>query len=136
MTEREIQILIYEKYSENYHIFPNVYFYNWESDLLMIHKINFDTVEIEIKRNIVDYYKDFDKPKHDKLINKKGERPGKFYFALLDHLVVKLPKYAGLIFINSNKVKINCQAPTISLKKAKREDINFLNEKMYHKFWR
>ena len=83
---------------------PNIYFYDWESDLLHLDPNGY-TIEIEIKTSKADYGADVVKKwqKHQHLANGEGATPNFFYFAVPESLPVEdLPSYAGLIRVAGN----------------------------------
>ena len=112
MNESRIQNLLIEK--ENVFSFMqlvacNVYFYQWESDVLMIDKSGL-AIEFEIKISKWDYLKDKDKfAKHRALASAKNfsDIPSKFYYVVLDEFVkdVLVEDYCGLIVVSGSGMK-------------------------------
>lgn len=113
MTEKQVFNSIQVKYQNIYRlIIPNIYFYNWESDIFCLDKDNLIT-EIETKVSKWDYLKDFQNKvdKHDQIENGRDYNriPNKFIFAVDEKFVDKIdmPDYAGLIVIHQKGMQFN-----------------------------
>jgi len=104
MTSKYITDGLYDIYrnSDSY-AFKNIYYFLWESDLLVITKSGY-VWEIEVKVSKSDYKADFKKRistlryKHD-LMKKGIQGANRFYFAAPAGLIKpeELPPYCGLI---------------------------------------
>ena len=109
MTEKDIQKLLVRKYNgERNHkiLLPNVYFFNWESDLLSVTQSN-NLWEFEIKCSRHDYKNDFKKTEKHKqftLLNNIDTIPNRFYYVAPEGLITvdDVPEYAGLIIVKKN----------------------------------
>ncbi len=145
MTASDLITDLSKKFSSNY-VFPNIYYFAWESDLLIITRSGY-VWEIEVKVSKSDYKADFNKRlpyfiegnsyKHNILSNKKGNIPNRFYFAAPAGIIdtKTLPKYCGLIEYNVMH-RIVKQAPILH----RNDVINYklLFERMYwrhHDLW-
>lgn len=107
MNERDIQAALYDWracVAPSPPMIPNVYFYQWESDLLYISRAGYVT-EFEVKLTRSDFRADFKKvARHDRLKSGGPGRPKFFYYATPKGLVLpdEVPAYAGLIYIESS----------------------------------
>lgn len=105
-TERSIQkLLITDLMQKKHHklVIPNIYLFNWESDLLSIDSDNC-IHEFEIKCSKWDYQNDFKKEEKHKLLNDltdTGAIPNYFWYVATEDFVngIVLPDYAGLIVV-------------------------------------
>jgi len=122
-------------------IVPNIYIYNWESDLLALNKDSKYITEYEIKISRSDFKADFKKQDKHTLIsdgyNYKcnfSQIPNYFYYVTTPGLLNKneLPEYAGLIECGLG-IKIIKKAPL--LHKEKQELLEQLLRKIYFKYW-
>lgn len=137
-------------------VIPNFYLGLYECDVFSITRSGF-TCEYEIKVDINDFKKDFEKSnfkrafvkygngikikKHDLI--KEGIRTNKFYFVTPPGLIDKseLPEYAGwMVFgkykTNSDELYTIKEAPVLSKNKwnIKKDVPRFLADKLYHRY--
>lgn len=134
---------LYKYYCDRYFpIVPNIYIYNWESDILMKNKENNYITEYEIKISRSDFKADFKKiKKHQLLLDSytykfSAELPNYFYYATPPGLLNKseIPKYAGLIEAGIT-CKIIKKAPLIHNDEIDQSDKTKMLEKIYQKYW-
>ncbi len=102
MNEKLVQRYLKKWLFRNSHIyiFPNVYAWSWESDLISLTRFGY-SYEYEIKLDYHDFVKDFNKhQKHDKL-RIGQECPNYFSYVVPSELVLPedIPEYCGLIYI-------------------------------------
>jgi len=142
MTGEYVTDRLYNIHRLDNYAFKNIYYFNWESDLLVITKSGY-VWEIEVKISRSDFKADFNKRIPGKLINGKIITykheaiktgiygPNRFYFAAPAGLIKpeELPSYCGLIedpFFHTAK-----KAPIIH----KRDVINY--KALFHTtYWR
>lgn len=144
-TEQSIIGVLERKYRDNskYYL-SNVYVFkhNWESDFFIVRQNGY-CIEFEIKISRTDFFND--KKKVDKhLILETGKsiryniqeqhdfKPNKFYYVVPDNLITvdEIPKYAGLLYIDSfNQIITLKEAPFLHKNK-----LNF-NDKFVNKFY-
>ena len=86
IDEPLIQEILYNYYLQGYQLFPNIYIYPWESDLLVVSRAGYVT-EIEIKISKKDFRADFKKAeKHQGL--ERGERePSENELRMINHSI-------------------------------------------------
>lgn len=136
---RKLYTYLFSKY---YPIAPNVYIYNWESDLLAINKETGYITEYEIKISRADFKADFKKNKKHEMLEKsfksKNEKdlPNHFYYVTSPGLLDKseIPSYAGLIEIGSS-VRFLKRAPILHKNKIDNGFEIQLLTKVYYKYW-
>lgn len=137
MNEGNIQFAIHnyrQWISSSPLMVPNIFLWNWESDLLYLTNCNY-AVEWEIKLSRSDFRADFQKQyKHNVLAGKYHPvGPSEFYFACPQGLIDKneVPEYAGLVWVNPDKCHVyNDFAYDISVvKKAPRRKTVKLTDK-------
>lgn len=138
VNSKELTQRIYWKiYGSYFPIVPNVYIYNWESDILAVNINSKYITEYEIKISKSDFKADFKKKNKHQLLtskNKKESCPNYFYYVSPPGLIDKkdIPDYAGLIEIGK-EVKYIKRAKLLHNKKS---DVNYqLLMKAYYKFW-
>ncbi len=92
---------------------PNVYLFNWESDLISLSSVEM-IYEFEVKLTVADFQKDFEKEKHLHLSGTgttvvmdgterhylDGNVPSKFYYVMPYEMVnpEEVPEYAGILY--------------------------------------
>lgn len=135
MTEKEAIKAIEIHYSKYYSL-PNIWYFRWESDVLVINDSDY-ILEIEIKVSRSDFLADFKKnvtaifrnadlgqkvenmPKHDFLLdNRSTKKPNKFFYAAPERMlsIEDIPKHCGWIEIGYKEVN---GAQLKSVKKVK-----------------
>jgi len=157
-TEKTIQARLYWHLQQRGHrwICPNVYAYNWESDLLSITKHE-RVCEYEIKISQSDFKRDIDKvEKHMALTqgvryrwggylrSSHGDetvpcaRPNRFYYACPPGIInaADIPGHAGLIYINDRGVTRVIEAPKLHGGQIDQDRINAIMTSFYYKYWR
>lgn len=122
-------------------IVPNIYLFNWESDLLAINKTSKFTSEYEIKISRGDFKQDFKKvDKHQTISDSFKYKcnfqsiPNYFYYVTPPGLLDKkeLPEYSGLIEVGVG-VRVVKKAPILHKQILQLEEK--LLTKGYFKFW-
>lgn len=107
LTEKTVQKLLSEHWTLNTPkvSISNVYYYEWESDFLIIDLDN-QVTEFEIKVSKWDYLADAKKyAKHEALARLDIDRiPNRFYYAVDKKTAesIEVPEYAGLVVIHEN----------------------------------
>lgn len=158
--ERQIQKELYLKLRPSHlYTIPNIYRYDWESDILSITKSNM-AIEYEIKVSVQDYKKDFThkKEKHEVLKNGwrkaknerekrwrgeiiKSSRPNRFYYLVPSEMINEwdIPEYAGLLWYISKgkytRIKVMKKAPLLHKEKIDNDFIYNCLRGMYYKYW-
>lgn len=144
MTEKEIQkLLIHEYNGQRKHklCIPNIYLYNWESDLISVTQSN-SVFEFEIKCSKWDYLNDFKKEaKHEsfKLLRGVLGIPNYFYYVCPDGLIDinDIPEYCGLLYVMQygmkKHIKEKKKAPVLHSEKLKPELWESLAIKLFYK---
>lgn len=125
-TEKEIQkklILEFNGRRKHKLCVPNIFLYDWESDLISITQSD-SVFEFEIKCSKWDYLNDFKKvEKHEsfKRLNGKFGIPNYFYYAcppeLTDNILESLPEYAGLVQIENYGAFVIKKSPELHKEK-------------------
>lgn len=145
MTSKDItQRLYYYLYKTHYPIVPNSYIYQWESDLLAIHKNNNYITEYEIKISRGDYKNDFKKLEKHNIIKDAFElncnynsTPNYFYYVTPVGLLDKseVPDPFGLIEVGIFRPRIVKKALIIHKEKTINGIEVQLLKKVYYKYW-
>lgn len=118
MNAKDIERYLENKYCNAEYTVPNVYFFNWESDFLVVQKSGL-ILEVEIKVTTGDFRADFLKREKHKILRDKestcfvnGEEtnrpiktyfyPNKFFYCCPEGLIKpeEVPEYAGLLYVN------------------------------------
>ena len=122
----------------------NIHFFDWESDVLFKDSDGY-LWEIEIKRSLEDYQRDFEKAKHDlfeEYYSNQNRIPSFFYFALPNGMIDpnEVPEYAGLIQYQYIDGALDfhwtIKAPKISNRKASPFDTIRILRKQSLQYWR
>lgn len=125
MTAKDIERRLELKYCNALYTVPNVYFFKWESDFLVVQRSGI-IIEVETKISVADYKKDFCKiNKHEDLKNRVPNIPNKFYYACPENLikVEDIPEYAGLLYIDSiGRITEVKKAPVLHKNKLEYKD--------------
>lgn len=113
-----------------------IYAHDWECDFFCVNSDGY-ALEFEIKISRGDFQNDFLKFKH--LLFKKTDKkgilmPNRFYYVVPEGMVSteEIPKYAGLIYITGQHMKIVKRAPFIH--KEKRDYRKVLCDKFYERY--
>ena len=144
MNEQDIQLALY-----NYRSFisvypivvPNIYLFNWESDLIYLSGANYVT-EWEIKISRADYKADFNKKFKHKVLSGKinYSRPVEFYYACPVNMIdiSEVPDYAGLYYIRDFQGKHVAEeikkAPRFKYKISDKQ-VNTIMAKGLRRYW-
>lgn len=138
INSKELTIRLYWKIYDTYFpIVPNIYIYNWESDVLAVNRKSKYVTEFEIKISKYDFKADFNKKEKHRLLefkNKPQMIPNYFYYVTPPGLLDKkdIPSYAGLIEIGTSVRYIK----RAGLLHKNPSDINYqLLSKAYYKYW-
>lgn len=149
MTEKDIQITLYLKYTNHIYMIPNIfYFCGEEADLLSIAPSHY-IYEFEIKLTLSDFKADFIKSKHKyyskemKIFapEKRYSMPNRFFYVCPENVIPLelIPKYAGLIYISKGKYSnIVCHiknAPLIHKEKLNERILLKMISCLSHKVW-
>lgn len=103
MTAKDIEKACEQQLSYDY-IINNVYFFENESDVLLIRKSGI-TLDFEIKCSIQDMKKDVDKPRHQHLLNRNQQFIANYFSYICPEFIIPLelvPEYAGLYYVSEN----------------------------------
>jgi hypothetical protein len=138
--ERYLQNILFENLVEktNKLIVPNVKLYWWESDLISVSNSDLVT-EIEIKSSRQDFLQDFKKKKHSYFIKNRIDKiPSYFYYAVDSHILKlkELPRYAGLIYVKSNKIKIIKRASRLHNLRIDKRRREYLERGLMFRYWK
>lgn len=122
MTAKDIERALERKYQNALYTVPNVYFFGWESDFLVVQQSGL-IFEVESKISRADYFNDFNKAEKHRLLKDKTDisykgsdyevieqpantrnLPNRFYYACPTNLikVEEIPEYAGLFYVDEN----------------------------------
>jgi len=143
LTENKIQLILFDFFRKKHkQVIPNIFLYDWESDLIGVTKSDYVN-EYEIKTSVSDFKSDFKKDKHSFFKNKTGKKiPNHFWYAVPEGLIdIKdIPSYAGLIHIRKkNKTRYTAQiikkAPKLISTKINEIQQNHINTSLYYRFW-
>lgn len=103
MTAKDIEKACEQQLSYDY-IINNVYFFENESDVLLIRKSGV-ILNFEIKTSRGDFKADFKKPWHQSLLNRDKEKtPNYFSYVCTENLIRldECPEYAGLYYVSED----------------------------------
>ena len=123
ITEQDIQAALYD-YRSFIAAFPtmvpNIYLWNWESDLLYLSRDLYVT-EYEIKTSRADFCADKRKTRKHWRLSTDNAGPAYFYYVCPEDVISsdELPEYAGLIYISERK-HFSVYSNPISKYKARR----------------
>ncbi len=125
----------------------------WEADLWAVTKAGY-AVEYEIKVSLADFKGDTKKAsrifdpdaqtfdlqkKHDRLAACDPSGPSRFFYVvpveLRSAVEARLPAWAGLGLIQSNRVRFVKQAPTLHRVKVGRREIQLALRRMWYRYW-
>lgn len=148
ITEKEvsslkiIKKLYWNLYKRYFPIAPNIYFYNWESDLLAVNKESKYITEYEVKISRGDFKADFKKFDKHQLIsdcyqyNFSSDIPNYFCYVTPPGLLDKsqIPFYAGLIEVGIGH-RVVKKAPLIHKIELTKIQIDNILRKVYNKYW-
>lgn len=143
INEKHIQIGLYDTLNVNWQrAYPNLYAYDWESDLLVVTKHGYD-VEYEIKVSYADFRADFNKAEKHSILRfgKPGTCPAKFMYVVPYGLVNSqdIPDYAGYTewrFDGRNLYfDVIKKAPFIHKIKISDSRIRDFDKRLYYKYW-
>lgn len=94
------EVVKYKRNQANHMVLPNVFVYDWESDIFFVDQDQ-QITEYEVKVSVSDYHADFSKvAKHDCFKNMEGKIPNYFYYVVPEGMIHSedVPDYAGLIY--------------------------------------
>lgn len=146
MTELDMQIALYHyrwRHGSYPLMFPNVYHYDWESDLLYVSKDGYLT-EYEIKLSHSDFVADMKKKKKHTRLNGTVDCPKYFYYVCPENIIAlsEIPQYAGLIYVTPKQgyykyhnVGVIKDAPILVSDKIDQERMELLYRKILYKYW-
>lgn len=103
MTAKDIEKACEQQLSYDY-IINNVYFFENESDVLLIRKSGI-LLEKEIKISIQDFRLDLLKPRHQHLLNRNQQFIANYFSYICPEFVIPLelvPEYAGLYYVSED----------------------------------
>ena len=146
MTERDIQLALYYYRcckGRVYLMMPNVYLYNWESDILYINDNRYVT-EYEIKVSLSDFRNDSKKEAKHKALYETHSGPKQFYYVCPNRLIplCEVPEYAGLMYVHKSKYIWNYKtetvkkAPILKTKKLTDKQIEHIMYKSHKRYLR
>jgi hypothetical protein len=143
VTEEKIIYKLYlDRFKKCYPLAPNVYLFNWESDLLSICKKNMAT-EYEVKISRADFKADVKKIDKHKVLSEayngsptRERLPNFFYYAAPKGILnlEDIPEYAGWVEIGIKSI-IMKEAPRLHRQGISEEDKITLLKKVYDKVW-
>lgn len=136
LTEAKMQDILNIQYMTNpQYVLFGLYVFNWESDFLFKTKSGF-WHEVEIKLNISDFKKDFEKTEKHKVLSGEESaslRPNYYSFCIpvgmVDKVSPMIPPYAGLYTI-SGECRLECirKPPMIHSVKIGDNELNLINK--------
>lgn len=152
MTESEIQSIIQidERRGGHEVYVPNVYLFNWESDMISINRSGY-VWEYEIKCSRADFKADFKKESRHHALELGVEidslngpeiafRPNRFIYVCPEGLikVEEVPYYCGLMYVKQNRIRPRMikKPPILHRDKITHTQTRRLLKSLYSKYWR
>ena len=144
MTEKDIQKILYNHYTEKGHnyIVPNIFLSGEESDFISLSKSKY-LYEVEIKLTLSDFKADFKKYKHHLFTSvlpiPANSIPNRFFYICPENIIplILIPKYAGLLYIcgDYHYVKQIKSAPLLHKNKIDRRQLLKMIYTLSDKLW-